>query len=119
MSARCGNLLRRLIACIAAELGPPMSNVVRSAFQAASQELIAKLIKAGYLQPALRHDADAITAAIARLKQDLRERWGDDESLQPLERLEQTSLANKSGDHKVARTELQCRSTLWLTLQSR
>jgi len=49
-----------------------MSNVVRSSFQAASQELIAKLVKAGYLRPALRHDADAITAAIARLKQDLR-----------------------------------------------
>ena len=49
-----------------------MSNVVRSSFQAASQELIAKLIKAGYLRPALRNDADAVTTAIARLKQDLR-----------------------------------------------
>ena len=45
-----------------------MSNVVRSTFQAASRELIAKLVKAGYLRRALRHDADAITAAIARLK---------------------------------------------------
>ena len=50
----------------------PMSNVVRSSFQAASHELIAKLIKAGYLRPALRNDADAITTAIAQLKEDLR-----------------------------------------------
>ena len=45
-----------------------MSNVVRSSFQGGSQELIARL-KAGYLQPALRNDADAITTAIARLKE--------------------------------------------------
>jgi hypothetical protein len=56
-----------------------MSNVVRSSFQAASQELIAKLINAGYLPPALRNDADAITTAIARLKQDLRGGGGSDE----------------------------------------
>jgi hypothetical protein len=37
-----------------------------------SQELIGKLIKSGYLQPALRHDADAITRAIAQLRKDLR-----------------------------------------------
>jgi hypothetical protein len=55
-----------------------MSNVIRASFQATSQELIAKLIKAGYLWPVLRHDADAITAAIARLKQDLRSGAGDD-----------------------------------------
>jgi hypothetical protein len=55
-----------------------MSNVVRSSFQAASQELIARLIKAGYLQPALRNDADAITTAIARLKEDLRGGRDDD-----------------------------------------
>jgi hypothetical protein len=54
-----------------------MSNVVRSSFQAASRELIAGLVKAGYLRAALRHDADAITAAIARLKQDLRSGGGD------------------------------------------
>jgi hypothetical protein len=58
-----------------------MSNVVRSTFLAASQELVAKLVKAGYLRPALRHDADAITAAIARLKHDLRSGGEDDESL--------------------------------------
>jgi hypothetical protein len=55
-----------------------MSNVVPSSFQAASQELIAKLIKAGYLRPALRNDADAVTTAIARLKQDLRGGGGSD-----------------------------------------
>ena len=41
-----------------------MTKVVRSPYKAASQELIAKLIAAGYLQPALRNDADAITTAI-------------------------------------------------------
>ena len=49
-----------------------MSDVIRSVYQAASGEMIAKLIKAGYLQPALRHDADAITLAIAKMKQELR-----------------------------------------------
>jgi hypothetical protein len=37
-----------------------------------SQELIGKLIRSGYLQHALRHDADAITRAIAHLREDLR-----------------------------------------------
>jgi hypothetical protein len=53
--------------------------VVRSPYQAASRELIARLVKAGYLQPGLRQDADAITAAIAQLKQDLRSGKGDGE----------------------------------------
>jgi hypothetical protein len=48
-----------------------MSNVV-SFHQAASQELIAKLVKAGYLQPALCNEPVAVADAIARLKQDLR-----------------------------------------------
>ena len=39
---------------------------------AAADELIAKLVKAGYLQTEHRHDADAITSAIANMKQDLR-----------------------------------------------
>ncbi len=56
-----------------------MSKVIRSLFQAASREMIAKLVKAGYLLPALRHDADAITRAIAQMKQDLRGRSGDDD----------------------------------------
>jgi hypothetical protein len=55
-----------------------MTNAVRSSFQTASQELIARLIKAGYLQTALRNDADAITTAIARLKEDLRGEREDD-----------------------------------------
>jgi hypothetical protein len=37
-----------------------MSKVVRRLYQPASQELIAKLIKAGYLQPALRNEPGAI-----------------------------------------------------------
>jgi hypothetical protein len=55
-----------------------MSDAVQSSFQAASQELIAKLISAGYLQPALRNDADAITKAIAQLKHELRGGVGSD-----------------------------------------
>ena len=43
-----------------------MTNVVRSSFQAASHELIAKLVKAGYLRPALCNDADAVTAPRVR-----------------------------------------------------
>jgi hypothetical protein len=56
-----------------------MSNVIQSPYQAASREMVAKLIKSGYLQPALRNDADAITRAIASLKQDLRGGGGYDE----------------------------------------
>jgi hypothetical protein len=54
-----------------------MSKVIRFSLPEASQELIAKLVRAGYLPPALRHDPDAITIAIARLKKDLR--GGDDD----------------------------------------
>jgi hypothetical protein len=53
-----------------------MSDVV-SYSQAASQELVAKLVKTGYLQPGLCNDAVAIANAIGRLKQDLRG-GGDD-----------------------------------------
>ena len=45
--------------------------------------MIAKLIKAGYLQPALRNDADAITRAIAQMKQYLRGRGSDDQNVPP------------------------------------
>jgi hypothetical protein len=48
-----------------------MSDVV-SHSQAASQELIAKLVKTGYLQPGPCNDAVAVANAIGRLKQDLR-----------------------------------------------
>jgi hypothetical protein len=45
-----------------------MNKVVQSPFRIASSEMIAKLIRAGYLQPARRHDANAITKAIAQMK---------------------------------------------------
>ena len=35
-------------------------------------EMIAKLVKAGYLRPEHLQDADAISSAIAQMKQDLR-----------------------------------------------
>jgi hypothetical protein len=83
---RCRALLRRLIAAQGLNwsedknLSRPMSKVIRSPFQAASGEMIAKLVKAGYLLPALRNDADAITRAIAQMRQDLRGRSGDDDA---------------------------------------
>ena len=43
-----------------------MTNIVPSPFQAGSQELIAKLIRAGYLQPTQSHDAAVVASAIAR-----------------------------------------------------
>ena len=49
-----------------------MTNIVPSPFQAGSQELIAKLIRAGYLQPTQSHDAAVVASAIARLKKYLR-----------------------------------------------
>ncbi len=52
---------------------------VRSPYQAAAPELIARLVKAGYLRPSQSHDAHAITAAIARLREDLRGGLGDDD----------------------------------------
>ncbi len=53
-------------------------NKVVSFPQTAAQELIAKLIKAGYLPPGLSDDAVAIAKAIAQLKQDLRGGGNDD-----------------------------------------
>ena len=55
-----------------------MSNVIRSPFNRSPFEIIAKLIKAGYLHPATRNSADAITNAISQMKQDLRGRGGRD-----------------------------------------
>jgi len=78
-----------------------MSNVVRSSFQAASQELIAKLVKAGYLPPALRHEARAITAAIARLKQ---------EPTRARQRLERLGFLANGSDHEPGRVKLLCSS---------
>ena len=56
-----------------------MNKVVQSPFRIASSEMIAKLIRAGYLQPARRHDANAITKPIAQMKQDLRGGGADDD----------------------------------------
>jgi hypothetical protein len=50
--------------------------------------MVAKLIKAGYLQPALRNDVDAITRAIARMKQHLRGGGSDDGDRPLLENLD-------------------------------
>ena len=49
-----------------------MSEVVPFPYPAGSTEMIEKLVKAGYLRPERRRDADAITNAIAQMKQDLR-----------------------------------------------
>ena len=48
-----------------------MSNSVRSSHRG-SREMIAKLVQAGYLRPSQRNDADAISNAIAQMKQNLR-----------------------------------------------
>jgi hypothetical protein len=45
-------------------------------FRGAAEELIAKLISGGYLQPALRDNPAAVTTSIVRLKDDLRGRHG-------------------------------------------
>jgi hypothetical protein len=49
-----------------------MSNFVRSPYRVASREMIARLVKAGYLRPTQRNNADAITAAIIKMKQNLK-----------------------------------------------
>ena len=40
--------------------------------EAPRSELIAKLIRAGYLRPERQHDPDAVAGVIARIKEDLR-----------------------------------------------
>jgi hypothetical protein len=49
-----------------------MIEVVSFPFRAVYSEMITKLISAGYLRPEQRHDPDATTNAIARMKMDLR-----------------------------------------------
>jgi hypothetical protein len=56
-----------------------MTDIARSSYQGFSHELIARLVNAGYLQPALRNDANAIARAIAKMKEDLRGRAVDDD----------------------------------------
>ena len=55
-----------------------MSQVVSLPIRTGYNELIAKLIGAGYLRPDQRHDGDAITNAIVRMKLDLRTGSGGD-----------------------------------------
>jgi hypothetical protein len=55
-----------------------MRKIIRSAFQPEAGEIIAKLVKAGYLLPAAYNDADAIRNAISQMKHDLRGRRGRD-----------------------------------------
>lgn len=79
IAPRLSGVRRRLfyMAQFASQEISAMRNV-QPFLQPASRELIVRLIKAGYLPPALCDDADAVTAAIARLKQDLRN-GGNDE----------------------------------------
>ncbi len=65
------SLFRRVVVMVHAGREKAMSNVV-SYPQAATQELIRKLVRAGYLQHALCNDPVAVANAIARLKQALR-----------------------------------------------
>jgi hypothetical protein len=46
-------------------------NVVRSPYCVASRQIIAKLIQAGYLQHSQRHDAEAVSSAIGRMRKGL------------------------------------------------
>jgi hypothetical protein len=49
-----------------------MSEVPSFSIRAGYSEMIAKLVGAGYLRPDQRHDPNAITKAIERMKLDLR-----------------------------------------------
>jgi hypothetical protein len=49
-----------------------VSDAIKPAKQSISNEIITKLVKAGYLDRAQCNDADAITSAIAGMRQDLR-----------------------------------------------
>jgi hypothetical protein len=55
-----------------------MYKAVRFPYRVASHEMIAKLVKAGFLRPEQRHDSDAVASAIAQMKQILRGGGGDD-----------------------------------------
>ena len=48
--------------------------------QPTTSEIVAKLVKAGYLLLEHRHDADAITSAVAKMKEDLRNGVGGDDA---------------------------------------
>jgi len=49
-----------------------MSEALSSPIRAGYSEMIGKLVSAGYLRADQRHDPEAITNAIARMKLDLR-----------------------------------------------
>jgi hypothetical protein len=49
-----------------------MTEVPSFSIRAGHNEMIAKLVGAGCLRPGLRHDPNAITKAIERMKLDLR-----------------------------------------------
>jgi hypothetical protein len=49
-----------------------MKKAVSSPPQEDTQGLVAKLVNAGYLAPALRNNGDAVAKAIARMKEHLR-----------------------------------------------
>ena len=55
-----------------------MSELMPSPIGPDRGEMIVKLISAGYLRPDQRHDPDAITNAIVRMRRDLRTRNGSD-----------------------------------------
>ena len=49
----------------------PLGTVIQFRRPVASAEVIGNLVKLGYLQPADRYEANAIEAAVARLRHDL------------------------------------------------
>jgi hypothetical protein len=49
-----------------------MKNTLPYRYQSTSDEMIMKLINAGYLSPGRRNDPNAISSAIGEMKQDLR-----------------------------------------------
>jgi hypothetical protein len=56
-----------------------MRNVIRSPSEPEAREIVAILVRTGYLQPAAVNNADAITNAISQMKHDLRDRRGRDD----------------------------------------
>jgi len=58
-----------------------MSDATGPLKQSIPNEMITKLVKAGYLQPAQCDDADAITTAIVQMRRDLRGGAVDDDGL--------------------------------------
>jgi hypothetical protein len=55
-----------------------MRNITRARSETASQEIITRLINAGYLQPAPTYDPVAVAKAIGQMKLDLRRNKNED-----------------------------------------